>query len=339
MYNPIYESVNILVPDVDSSDYGYQAKEVLSVLEDANSPLTAKYKEKLYEEILNKARIDFDDIPKSQGNIRNYAGYGTMTQTIEAIRKMAEDAKNKYVIENCDIVSKAIDNIANLSNSYQNGFTTRTEYVALEYNVYVYTCVQATTALLNNFVDYIRTPGMKDMPELKNTKLRADKFYFDQLKKFNLVQDQMGIEYRQMLDTMCTKGRNNLVGTSTLIGIGTVSAVALAIVPVTRELIYQIYALRVRASEALERQANFLELNAESIKYKDELDPIKRKNISEKQKKLVGLLRKFSDKMKVSSAKSIVNSKKEIQDANKKLSLDDLRKEVSNSSIEDMMLV
>lgn len=338
MYNPIYESVNVLASDREASTYGLEARKIIAVLEDVNSPITAKYKETLYKEVLDKAHINFGDIPKSQGDITKYSGYPTMTATIKAIRQLAEDAHSKEVVRYCDTISKAVSTIADLSATYGMGFSTKTEYVALEYNVYVYTCVEATTALLNNFIEYTRSVDAVSLPEIKNTKLRADKFYFDQLEKFNKIQDQMGIEYRNMLENMCQKGKNQLIGTSTLIGVATVSAVALAIVPVTRELIYQIYNIRVNLSEALDMQAKFLEMNSDALQYKETIDPVKRKKIAGKQKNIAKTLRAWADKFRVSSAKSITSSKKEIEKDNKRLSLDSLRSDVDNSDLSDSMM-
>lgn len=339
MYNPIYESVDILVSDTNASDYGRQAADIIAVLEDVNSPMTAKYKELLYNEVLGKAHINFGDIPKSKGNIRNYSGYSTMCDTIAAIYELAKDQHNETVISYCETVKKAIDNLAQLSSTYERAFAAKAEYPALEYNVYTYTCVEATTALLNSFVEFIRTPEGAQMPELKNTKMRADAFYFEQLKKFNAIQDKMGIEYRQMLENMCEKGRQQLVGTSTMIGVATVSAVALSIIPITRELIYQIYNARLNVADALDTQAKFLEMNADALKYKETIDPKKRREIAKKQTSMVSKLRSLSDKIRVKSAKSISDTKREIAKDNKKLSLDSLKDDVNNSALDDLLFV
>ena len=73
--NPYTESKKILAT-LDESDKGYfaESERIQYILEDADSPITRKYQEKLYKSIINKAHIDFGDIPKSNGNIRNYTG-------------------------------------------------------------------------------------------------------------------------------------------------------------------------------------------------------------------------------------------------------------------------
>ena len=58
MYNLYTESLLVLRDGINSDEY------VQTILEDANSPVTRKYQEKLYESIINKSHIDFGDIPK-----------------------------------------------------------------------------------------------------------------------------------------------------------------------------------------------------------------------------------------------------------------------------------
>ena len=205
----------------------------------------------------------------------------------------------------------------------------------LEYNTYVYTTVEATTTLLYEFVEYVKRPDMVTMEiQLKNNKSRANLFYFEQLKKFNNVIDKMGIEYRKLLENLCKKGRENFIGVDEIIGITAISVVAMAIVPITRELIYQFYRLRGNLSASLEMQAKFLEMNKACLEAQTEMDPKKKKEIIDKQKKLSNFLRRISEKIKVKTSKSIKDTKVELNKQNKMLSIDRLQDEVSLSPLE-----
>ena len=336
MYNPIYESVKVLATEEPgSTSYTKESSKILSVLEDANSPVTRKYQEKMYKAVMNKAHIDFGDIPKSQGNIRNYSGYNTMIDTLDAIKSLALEAHSKDALACVAIVTKALDTIADLSSTYQKGFTTKTEYVALEYNTYVYFCVEATTALIYSFIDVMKDPETRGYQiKLKDTKLRADAFYFEQLKKFNAAQDKLGIEYRKMLESLCEKGKNNMIGIAEVIGGGTIAAASLAIIPISREILYQIYKFRGKISENLEVQAHFLELNKTVIENNDLMDEAKKKKVEDKQANLSKSMLKLSDAIRVKSSKSIMDSKRELASDNKRMSIDSLRDEVSNSPFE-----
>ena len=333
MYNPYYESIKVLA-DNGASLLFKESEEIGLILEDGNSPVTRKYHEKMYRSIIDKAHIDFGDIPKSHGNIKNYSGYPTMMDTLNTIMKLAEEEKAPNVQVYVKIVQDAIHNIENLSSTFEKGFTTKTEYVAMEYDTYVYFCVEATTALIYSFVDIIKSPDKQvlDMT-IKNTKLRADEFYFEQLKKFNQAQNNVGIEYRKMLEQMCDKARNNFSGSMAL-GLGTVMVAAMAIVPITREVIYQIYHLRGNLSDNIDMQVHFLELNKTRVEANDMLTAEKKKEIMKKQEKLAKSLQKIADKIRVKSAKSIVDSKRELQKDNKMLSIDSIKDEISNSPLE-----
>lgn len=335
-YNPYFESVKVLSSDEidDRIEMVTESTNIQLVLEDVNSPVTQKYQEKMYNAIMKKAHINFGDIPKSAGNIKNYSGYNNMCDTLLTVQKLAEDDKAVNVISYVKIVQDAIKNIEMLSATYQKGFTTKTEYVALEYDTYVFFCVEATTALIYSFVDVMKAPDKQTMDmKITNTKLRADEFYFEQLKKFNKVQENLGIDYRKMLEAMCDKGKNNFTGV-TLLGISTVLAVSLAIVPITREIIYQIYNFRGKLSESLEMQANFLELNKTCVESNEMMDATKKKKVLDKQEKLAKKLFKLADSIRVKSSKSILDSKRELKNDNKMLSIDNIKDEISNSPFE-----
>ena len=329
MYNLYTESRLVLRDGINSDEY------VQTILEDANSPVTRKYQEKLYESIINKSHIDFGDIPKSNGNIRNYSGYNSMVETLDVIANLAIEKKANNVIEYVDIVKTAIHNIEELSSTYEKGFNTKTKYVAMEYDTYVYLCVEATTALIYSFVEVVKNPSKRvlDMT-IKNTKMRADEFYFNQLKTFNAVQRTKGIDYRKMLEEMCKSGKENFLGTAEVVGLATIMAVAMSIVPLTRECIYQIYSLRGKLSENLDMQAAFLELNKTCIEGNDAITEEKKKKIIDKQSKQVQRMRRLADKLRVKSAKSIVDSQKEIGKDNKDITVDSIRKDISDSPFE-----
>ena len=334
-FNPYLESRKILTT-LDESDKNYfkESQEIQLILEDADSPVTRKYQEKLYKSVIDKSHIDFGDIPKSAGNIRNYVGYPTMCQTLDVIEKLAEEEKVPMVLSYVNIVKTAIKNIVDLSSTYERGFTSKSEYVAMEYDTYVYFCVEATTALIYSFVEIVKSPS-KQTTEMKivNTKLRADEFYFEQLKKYNRVQSELGIDYRKMLESMCDKGRSNFGGIEAL-GLGAIIAAAMAIVPITREVVYQVYNFRGKLSSHLETQANFLELNKSCLEANQAMDAEKKAKVIKKQQKLADVLRKLSNDIRVKSAKSIADSQKEIKEDNTKLSVNDIKDEVSNSPFE-----
>ena len=330
----LYPAARILIENAQDN-YGQKIDEAILLLEDANSPVTRQLQVKLYDSIIDKAHIDFGDIPKSAGNIRDYSGYGSMTDTLITIKNLAVEQGVGPVVKYADIVLQAISYIADLSTIYQKGFNTKTEYVALEYDTYVYLCVEATSAILYTFVDYIKDPNKQVMSiQIKNTKLRADEFYFEQLKKFNNIQATNGTQYRKMMEEVCNGGRDNFIGRERIVGIGAIAVIALSIIPITRAVIYQIYRLRGDLSVALSQQAKFLEMNQTCIMNNSNFDKKKREDIIKKQKALANELQKISDKLRVKSGKSISESKRDIEKDNKELTLDKIRDDISNAPLD-----
>lgn len=333
--NLISDSIKLLVESTDTKTYGSEYASVKTILEDANSPVTRKYQEKLFQSIIDKKHIDFGDIPKSAGNIKAYAGYNNMMEVLNAIDGLANEQKNKEVLGYVAVVKKAISNIENLSSSYAKGFINKSDYVMLEYNTYVYTCIEATSSLLYEFVEYIKRPDQHVMSiQLKNTKYRANLYYFDQLNKFNNVNAKMGMDYRKLIESLCNKGRNNFLGAEMIVGVAALSMAALAIVPLTRELIYRFYHMRSNLAQSLELQAEFLEMNKTCLEANDSITTEKKKKILEKQNKTRLRLLKLADIIRVKNAKGMNETKKDLDDDNKLLSINNLQDEISNSPFE-----
>lgn len=331
-FNPYYESMLILS---ENEQLSYrESKDLQAVLEDVNSPVTRKLEEKLFQSVIDKKHINFGSIPLSKGNIKDYEGYSAMEGALNTIKDLAAENKAGDVIKYVEIVQKAIENIAGMSVAYQKGFQFKNEYIAMEYNSYVYFCVEATTALIYSFVEYVKRPDSDTLVMvIKNSKLRADEFYFEQLKKFNTVCDTQGVNYRKMLESMCTS-KDNFIGTTAMIGMAAVMAAALAIIPVTRAVVYQVYYLRGNISEQLEIQAQFMEMNKTCVEANSALTVQKKKEIVAKQEKLVKTLRKLSDVIRVKSSKSVEVATKETKNENKNLTIDSIKDEVSNSDFE-----
>lgn len=333
--NLISDSIKILVESTDTKTYGSEYASVKTILEDANSPVTRKYQEKLFQSIIDKKHVDFGDIPKSAGNIKAYSGYNNMMEVLNTIDGLANEQKNKEVMEYVAVVKKAISNIENLSSSYAKGFINKSDYVMLEYNTYVYTCIEATSSLLYEFVEYIKRPDQQVMTiQLKNTKYRANLYYFDQLNKFNSVNAKMGMDYRKLIESLCNKGRNNFLGAEMIVGVAALSMAALAIVPLTRELIYRFYHMRSNLAQSLELQAEFLEMNKTCLEANDSITTEKKKKILEKQNKTRLRLLKLADIIRVKNAKGMNETKKDLDDDNKLLSINNLQDEISNSPFE-----
>lgn len=328
-FDPMHGAVKILTESENPTRR--EELNIQAVLEDVESPVRNKYLEKLYDSVVDKNHIDFDNIPNSKGNIVEYVGYTNMIEVLENVLKLASDSKSQNVVDYVNIVKEAISNMRTLAPMYQKGFRLRNDYVMMEYNTFVYTIVQAVSTILYEFVDFVKRPEKATIDiTLKSTKYRANTYYIEQLNKFNTVNKRMN--YAKFLESMVQNGKDNFTGVE-LIGLGAVITVALAIIPITRELVYRFYNTRSNISDCLAQQAYFLEMNKTVIEANSDFSQKKKTAILMKQEKIKNLCMRISDKLRVNHIKSKDSGKAELQSDNKLLTLDSIKKEISDSPL------
>ena len=334
-FDPTEESACLLATGMDPRTHTTEMKNLRCMLEDASSPVTRKHQEKLFQAIIDKGHVDFGGIEQSQGEIMNYSGYGKMMEVLDAMDALADEQRASTVKDLTGVVRTAVSNIRGLSSTFKRGFQERSNYVMLEYNLYTYACVEATSALIYEFADYIKRPDKAVMSiALKNTTSRANLFIFEQLRKFNHVQENMGMDYRKMLEATMNKGKNNFIGLDAAIGYGAISLAALAIVPVTRELVYLYYNVRKNLSKTLDTQAMFLEMNKLAVQNNSAFTVDERKKIIDKQQKLAAKLRRLSSTLRVEAVTATKKTKKDLEGDNKKMAVDKTREEIEDSPIQ-----
>lgn len=334
-FDPTYESACLLAAGMDPRTRTAEMKNLRCILEDASSPVTRKHQEKLFQAIIDKGHVDFGGIEQSQGEIMNYSGYGKMMEVLDAMDALADEQRASTVKDLTGVVRTAVSNIRGLSSTFKRGFQERSNYVMLEYNLYTYACVEATSALIYEFADYIKRPDKAVMSiALKNTTSRANLFIFEQLRKFNHIQENMGMDYRKMLEATMNKGKNNFIGLDAAIGYGAISLAALAIVPVTRELVYLYYNVRKNLSKTLDTQAMFLEMNKLAVQNNSAFTVDERKKIIDKQQKLAAKLRRLSSTLRVEAVTATKKTKKDLEGDNKKMAVDKTREEIEDSPIQ-----
>lgn len=305
---------------------------VLAVLEDGESPIRAKYKETLYKNIVDKGHVDFGDIPKSKGDITKYSGYKNMVDSLDILLKVGADEKSDSLIKFTNIVKTAIKNIESNKTAYTSAFSKRNDIAILEYNTFVFTCVEATSSIIYEFIDYLKTPSSPTIEiKLKDTKYRANLFYINQLEKFNMVNENG--KYSKYLANLVNKGQENFFGIDDGLIIGglALGTIALSIVPVTRELVYQYKELRRKLSETCALQAYFLEMNKSCIESNTTLKAEKKAKILQRQEKLRLQLLKLSDKLRVTSVKANELSGNQMKRENQTLSLGGLQDDIEDS--------
>lgn len=332
MYDLLKDAAMIFCESTGLASY----KEARMILEDAESPIANKHVENLYRQIVSKNHIDFDDIPKSRGNIVDYKGYQPMMETLNTMRSIADESGAREAVGYVDSILQAVKNITNFSDLYQRGYTENNSYVIMEYQLFVYCCVEATTSVLSEFVNFIKGFDSNELKiRFRNTRYRANRLYIDQVEKFNSIV--AGSSYRGYLQSVLDKGRENFVG-ATAVGIGAVAfATLVGIVPVTRSLAYQFYRLRTKLSDALALQAYFLELNKSCVEANRTFDKAQKEKILKKQDAIRVIFLRLADKIKVDNARAERDSTADRKKDNAPLSIGNTKDQVDNAPYDGLL--
>lgn len=329
-FNPYLDSIQIIKESTKLSIT--ELKDIEAVFEDVEHPVRNKYIEKLYDSVLSKGHVDFDDIPNSKGDLEQYKGYADMISILNNINQLAQDNNGKQVMTYVSTIQASINNLIRYKDLYMKGFKLRNDYIMLEYNTFVYCCVESISSLIYEFVDYIKRPD-KEFKQfvLKNTTTKAELFYIEQLQKFNNIVSKMN--YKNFLEGMLSNDKDNFIGAETIVGIATVSAIALAIVPVTREIVYDFYHCKSKISDGLAQQAYFLEMNKVSVEANSALSDKKKKEILMKQEKLEKSLFRLSNKLRVDHIQALNSSKKALNQDNSLLTIDKIKTGIDNEEL------
>jgi hypothetical protein len=306
---------------------------VQAILEDSSSPVSKNYKEKLFKSVIDKSHVDFGSIPKSKGDISKYNGYESMMESLTVLLKIANDERSTELKEYTEIVMAAVENIKSNRSLFVKAFAKKIDIIEIDYNTFVLTCVEATTALMSTYIDYIKTPSSPNFVlSIKNTKYRADELYFEQLKKFNKINESGN--YAKYAATVINKGQENMfLDPVTIVGVAFVSVIAFSVIPVTRELIYLYNESKRKLSETFALQAYFLDMNKASIEYNTAIKPEDKKKILDKQEKLRKKFLLLSEKLRINNLKAEENAKRKLDNDNSGMTVGDINNDISDSDM------
>lgn len=326
-FDPMYKAISYLAENTSS----VRKQDIAVLLEDGNSPTTRRYLEKLYDSVIKKAHIDFDNIPDSKGEIVKYVGYTNLIEILTNLTNIASEHKSQELLKHVEVIRTAIDNLVRNADLYKMGFLKQNQFIMINYNVKVYNIIQSTSALLYDYIDYIKKPeNTTYVVNIKNNKYRASKFYLDQLFSFNELERTTN--FRNYLKSVIDNGTKNFTGME-ILGLATVVSISLAIIPIMRELVYRFYMARTKISECLAQQAYYLEMNKAIIEANQDFNKNKKNSILIKQERIRNICLKLSEKIKVTHVKSMEAGKNEITKDNKLLTLDNIKKEVETTPI------
>ena len=139
-------------------------------------------------------------------------------------------------------------------------------------------------------------------------------------------------QFGDALEYMLMEQRKNFAG-ETVVVTGAIIMILLSIVPIIRELIFFYYHSRVRLSDYLNMQADFLEMNKLAVQA-SEKSPTERKAIIKKQDDVIKKLRRKADKLQINDVDTNDVVKKEQKNEDSLWSLGNIEKQLSKNKLE-----
>ena len=308
--------INILLENASS----YTEKSKIQMLTEAEQAVVNdKMIGNLYQSVLKRKNVDFDNIPYSKGDIQKVDGYDNMLATIEVLKGLSK--KFGIKINELDIVENAIVNLRTYRGTFERGFGLNVDFLKMYYNTLVYACIESTSLILSSYVEYTRTINNVEFQIKKGRGINGN-ICLDTLKKFNdSVREGKFIKFANGL---LNKDRENFLGAAAAMGtaksVMATIAIGASIVPLMRELVYYFYESRMKASEYLTQQKEFIEMNKFRLE-SSSMSAQERNTILNKQRSVIDRLEKLADKVRVNQQVANKNASAEIKKDNREWNL------------------
>ena len=107
--------------------------------------------------------------------------------------------------------------------------------------------------------------------------------------------------------------------------------VALAFVPLIRELIFYFYYVRMRISDYLDQLVMYIKINEVEVKNNSNFNDAKKKEILEKQEAWIARLDQISDKIRVNQSLGEKTSKEQIKKGNSEITLKNVKDDIAEA--------
>lgn len=322
--NPIVKISNIVMEASSTDDKKYMQNMSKDDIHQINGTLV----QGLYHTILERKNCDFGDIGDSKGDITKCKYYKYTQESLDLLYALMQ--KNNIPTTDVDTINMSIGNMKKYTSSFEQGFQLKMENLIIMYNTFVMAIVDATSMLIADYMNYLLGP---EQVRYDNTGSRNDKgrgrVALTNLQLFN--ESCKNGNFDALMSFMTGAGRKNFIGTGVdVAGIaitGLVIAALLAIIPIIRELIYFYYNSRVKISDYLDMQADFLELNKLSVQASNK-SAKEKQEILKKQEKIILKCRRQADKLKINDEDIGVLAKKQVTIDNKGFSLQNIEKAI-----------
>lgn len=281
----------------------------------------------LYQAVMKKSNIDFGDIPDSKGDIEKVKYYDSTIECLKALEELFR--KNNINEPGVSVVKLSISNMKRFRPQFMNGFKSKHEFIMLTYNSLVMSIIDATSALVGSYMDFLVTDNANYAFNPHLDKKRSS-VALSNLSSFNKYCERN--QFGDALNYMLNEQTKNFMG-ETVVVTGAIILCLLNIVPLIREIVYFYYHKRVQLSDYLEMQASFLEMNKLAVEASKK-SPSEKKSILKKQENAIKKMRKMSDKLSIKDVDTNDVVKKVEKEENSMWSLSNIEKQLSKNKLD-----
>lgn len=287
--------------------------EIHALTEDKQAIINDRMVGNIYQSALKKRDVDFDNIPYTKGDIKKFHGYDNLIASLDIIEQLSK--KFGIKIPELEIVGDAISNIRANKGTFERAFGLNIGFLEVYYNTLVCACIESTSLIISSYVEYVKTINTVEF-RLKKGKGIQGNLSLDCLKEFN--KSVKTGEFGKFAKGIMDKDKQNLLGGG--MAAAAVVAIAASIVPIARELMYFIFESRMRVSEYLDQQAQFLEMNKFRLN-SSSMPATERNAILSKQDTAIDKLETLSDKIRVNHQLADKNARNKLKQDNKQWTL------------------
>ena len=299
-----------------------EKRELYAILEADSVKVGEKMISNIYDKTLAKSGIDFGDIPNSRGNIEACNGYVLMTSTLSVLSSLAQQSKVK--IPEIATIETSINYIKTNRNTFERAFKMDSEPMIMYYNTLVYSCIEATSILLANYVDYVKNPNKT---QLKVKRSNVESIALTNLEHFNRsCKDGSFNKLSNQLLTgvVSAQSSQQFVAESVMGTVGMGILLATSLIPLLRVVIYYYYYSKMRVVDFLEQQSYFLQMNEAHIN-SNITEPAKRKEIIKRQNAIIKQFENLSDRIRINEKVTKKQVNIEVKNENKNWTLDSIK--------------
>ena len=309
-----------------------------TLMENVQANVTDAVLAKMFELTIGKYnKLDFSDIERSRGDVTKTKFYMNLNECISTLVDI-HTVTDK--IPSVLIVSDALNNLRSLKNTFEYNFRIKNNCAIMIYNTIYYAIMEATSYIIAASIDISKEESGNVIGinihqldskafTLINSLVSFNKCVADNtlLKFMKQSADEVQVQNESIVTDVTMKVvtdfiRNNkkTIGKVALIGSAIFGTLYLGahIIPMIREIIYWIYKARNKISEAAAMQAEFLELNIESLQHMDPNATIGRSKILRKKittEKLISRQTKHANRFRSIADKFALESDKATRDA------------------------